>query len=393
MRTTVLTRVIVAGALFLFEGVGRQTALAQGDGIYADFATSMGSFTCRLDSTNAPRATANFVGLATGARPWLNVASGFVSTQLFYDGLAFHRVIANFMIQGGSPNGLGTDGPGYVFPDEITPLLKHDGPGVLAMANSGTNSNGAQFYVTVDNASWLDGSYTIFGRVTSGQTVVNAIGQVATDSRHRPIEDVVLQKVSIRRVGPAAQAFDINAQGLPMVSPGALHVTASPASVELTYTNRLYEQHFISASTNLTTWTSTELAVDLVAPGSNSVQYAMTGPRRYYAMSSVRYPSSTLAPRAVSNRTLRLVFNSGLGTLVVVFDTSGGGAYTIGTSSGAVTSYVWDQGIYRGHLWPIYYSDLFPMTLQLNFTNESGGWFTGTVYSSPSFEVSGSFSI
>ena len=164
------------------------------DGIFADFTTSLGSFTCQLDYTNAPQATANFIGLAAGQRAWMEATSGGVRTNAFYDGLTFHRVIAGFMIQGGSPNGQGTDGPGYVFPDEFTPLLRHNAPGTLSMANSGTNSNGSQFFIAVTNAYWLDDVHTVFGKVVSGMPVVYAMSQVATGANDKPLTNVVSAK-------------------------------------------------------------------------------------------------------------------------------------------------------------------------------------------------------
>src|SRR6267154_541941 len=140
------------------------TFLARGqEGIYADFNTSMGSFTCRLEYTNAPKAVANFIGLATGQRPWLDQNTGAVRNEPFYDGLIFHRVIKGFVIQSGSRNGFGTDGPGYAFLDEFVPSLRYGSAGVLAMANSGTNSNGAQFFITAGPQASLNDHYTIFG--------------------------------------------------------------------------------------------------------------------------------------------------------------------------------------------------------------------------------------
>src|SRR4030095_14635106 len=121
---------------------GGPSALGQ-NGIFADFTTSMGSFTCRLEYATSPKAVANFIGLATGPRPWLDLPTGVARTNAFYNGLLFHRVVAGFIIQAGSPNGQGTDGPGYAFPDEFSPTLRFSGPGVLAIANSGTNSNGS----------------------------------------------------------------------------------------------------------------------------------------------------------------------------------------------------------------------------------------------------------
>src|ERR1041385_2039815 len=124
-------------------------AKGQGEGIFAEFNTTMGSFTCRLEYAASPKAVANFIGLATGQRPWLDLNSGAVRNEPFYDGLLFHRIVQGFVIQSGSRNGQGTDSPGYFFLDEFTNTLRYSSAGVLGMANSGTNSNGAQFFITL----------------------------------------------------------------------------------------------------------------------------------------------------------------------------------------------------------------------------------------------------
>lgn len=389
---------LLASVLLGIVGPAVPDAGAQENGIFADFTTSLGGFTCRLDYTNAPKAVANFIGLATGARAWLETPSGKVRTNAFHDGLTFHRVIAGFMIQGGSPNGQGTDGPGYSFPDEFSPSLRHDGPGVLSMANSGPASNGAQFFITVAATSWLDDVHTIFGRVTSGQSVVNAISQVATDANSKPLTPVIVQGVSIRRVGAAAQAFDIEAQILPVVSRVPLGISTAAGQASLTFTNGLYAENLLSTSTNLTSWTSASLGVDLALPATNSAHRAMTAPAQFYALSRVQYPSIAFEPRSVTNRTLTLSFTTGQGILPISFDSSGGGTYTYNTTPGTVTSYTWSKETYRGSLLPIEYSDLYAMVLRFNFTRDSGGSFSGTVYpnyplSTGAFNVAGTFTL
>jgi peptidyl-prolyl cis-trans isomerase A (cyclophilin A) len=164
----------------------------------ATFVTSMGSFTARLMPEHAPNTVANFVDLATGAREWTDPRDGSRSTERLYDGTLFHRVIPDFMIQGGDPTGTGRGGPGYRFDDEVPPDgPRFDRPGLLAMANAGPGTNGCQFFVTTAPTEWLTGKHTIFGEVTEGYDVVEAISRVATGAQDKPGTDVVLERVEI----------------------------------------------------------------------------------------------------------------------------------------------------------------------------------------------------
>jgi peptidyl-prolyl cis-trans isomerase A (cyclophilin A) len=147
---------------------------------------------------HAPKTVANYVDLATGAREWTDPRNGSRSTDRLYDGTVFHRVIDNFMIQGGDPMGTGTGGPGYRFEDEVPPDgPRFDRPGLLAMANAGPGTNGSQFFVTTAPTDWLTGKHTIFGEVTDGYDVVEAISRVSTGRQDRPETDVVIQRVEI----------------------------------------------------------------------------------------------------------------------------------------------------------------------------------------------------
>lgn len=392
MKTSLVRRpVLLAAALALLVLTARPARAD--DGLFADFTTSYGPFTCQLDYTAAPKAVANFVGLATGAQPWLNLPNGRVRSTPFYDGLLFHRVISGFMIQGGSPNAQGTDGPGYVFTDECSPILRFDGPGVLAMANSGTNSNGAQFFITVAATAWLNDVHTIFGRVVSGQPVVTAISLAAVDTSSKPLTNIVIQKVAIRRVGAAALAFNINAQGLPVMTNTPVALTSSPGRADLVYSNRPFAANTLYSSTNLAQWTSLSLGVDPGAPATNAFSKTNTGPREFYHVAQAMYPSSTFTPRSALNRTFVLNI-TGTGALTIVLNGTGGGTYTLpGYANGTITSYTWTQEPYTGRLWPVYFSGLAPMTLRLGFTSTTGGYFTGTVYSGSTFTIGGSFTM
>ena len=164
----------------------------------ATFVTSLGSFTARLMPEHAPTTVANFVDLATGKREWRDPRDGRTTTEPLYHGTVFHRVIPDFMVQGGDPEGTGRGGPGYEFADECPPEgPSFDRPGLLAMANAGPNTNGSQFFVTVAPTQWLTGKHTIFGEVVEGYDVVEKISGVPTDPMDRPTESVVLERVEI----------------------------------------------------------------------------------------------------------------------------------------------------------------------------------------------------
>lgn len=180
-------------AVILFVSVTLNFASCQQndlpDGLYARIQTGKGVVLARLDFEKAPMTVGNFVGLAEGS---LDASAG----KHFYDGLIFHRVVADFIIQGGDPAGNGSGGPGYLFPDEFSGNLKHDGAGVLSMANSGPDSNGSQFFITLKETPWLDGIHSAFGRVVEGLDVIKTIAQ---NDR--------IERVEIIRQGNAARDF------------------------------------------------------------------------------------------------------------------------------------------------------------------------------------------
>ena len=164
----------------------------------ATLQTNHGDITVELFEERAPNTVGNFIGLATGSKEWTDPDSGdTVTNEPLYDDVLFHRIIEDFMIQGGDPTGTGRGGPGYEFDDEFHDELTHDSAGVLSMANSGPNTNGSQFFITLDATPHLDGKHSVFGEVTDGMDVVEEIGSVPTDRNDKPREDVVLESVDV----------------------------------------------------------------------------------------------------------------------------------------------------------------------------------------------------
>jgi peptidyl-prolyl cis-trans isomerase A (cyclophilin A) len=171
----------------------------------ATLRTNYGPVVVRLFPDHAPKTVRNFVDLAEGGREWTHPKTRRTSTDRLYDGTVFHRVIPEFMIQGGDPIGTGTGGPGYQFADEIHPDLSFDRPYLLAMANAGPGTNGSQFFVTVAPTPWLTGKHTIFGEVISGSSVVDEISRVDADRQDRPRKDVVIDSVTVQRDSAAPE--------------------------------------------------------------------------------------------------------------------------------------------------------------------------------------------
>ncbi len=184
--------------------------MIQAEGLYAVIETKRGAITVKLEFEKAPMTVANFVGLAEGT-----VENAPRNGKPFFDGLTFHRVVPGFVIQGGCPNGTGTGGPGYRFPDEIDETLRHDAPGVLSMANAGPHTNGSQFFITMDATPHLDGVHTVFGRVVDGMDV---IGKIKAGDK--------IEKVTVIRNGKAAESFDTSNEAFRRLVAGAMQAEA-----------------------------------------------------------------------------------------------------------------------------------------------------------------------
>ena len=194
------------GFALAFAGISSPLAMAQSKrkpGLYAIFQTNQGTIVCELYDKDAPITVKNFVDLAEGTKEWKDPRTGAMKKTHYFDGIVFHRVIPEFMIQGGDPTGTGTGGPGYKFQDEFSPKLKFDKPGRLAMANAGPGTNGSQFFITEGNTEFLNNKHTIFGQVIEGMDNVKKIARVPRTPSDKPNQPVVIEKLTIERV-PAA---------------------------------------------------------------------------------------------------------------------------------------------------------------------------------------------
>ena len=229
IATAAAAAIILTGDSEKGKKMNAISAELQKDGIYAVIDTNKGDIVVELFYKETPMTVCNFVGLAEGT---LDAAKG----KPFYDGLTFHRVIANFMIQGGDPDGKGTGGPGYRFPDEFVDNLKHNTAGILSMANAGPGTNGSQFFITHVPTPWLDGKHTVFGRVVKGQDVVNKITQGDR-----------MNSVSIIRKGADAQRFTATQKDFNTYLAGAAERAKQQAAQKRTKYETLIKQKFPNA--------------------------------------------------------------------------------------------------------------------------------------------------
>ncbi|MEM9159784.1 MAG: peptidylprolyl isomerase, partial [Verrucomicrobiota bacterium] len=193
---------VVANALSAFT--------PEEEGLYAVFTTSEGELAAILYFQEAPLTVSNFVGLAENSISHYDHQTGVAQNKPFYDGLSFHKVIAGSIALTGSPDGTGNDGPGYIFPDEIAPSLKHDRKGILSMQNAGPNKNGSQFFFTLSDEgnAQLDGFHSVFGNIVSGLSVLDAISSSPTDSEGVPISPISINSITILREGSEAESFN-----------------------------------------------------------------------------------------------------------------------------------------------------------------------------------------
>lgn len=322
--TTLTSLLLILAAALQSIATAQDEEPPRDDGIYALFDTSKGQFTARLEYELAPISCASFVGLAEGSiNVWEDV-NGTAINFPFFDGLIFHNVVKDFYIQSGDPNGDGTGGPGYAFPDEVHPDLKHDSAGTLSMANSGPNSNGSQFFITLAPEPHLDGLHNVFGKVIEGMENVQTIGDVETDANATPTTDVSINTVTILRVGEAAQAFNPRLYLFPIMSAADIQLRHQPnVGPVLRIVGQEKSRYVVSSSSDLQTWQDTAyLAGDFAKSRTHEVliteNLSAENPRKFLRAAQIQGHLSA---------------NANGGTLVV---TSEEGAYveTIDFSSG-----------------------------------------------------------
>ena len=374
--------------------------------LYADVTTTMGDFTLELFYEESPKTVANFVSLAEGSRKWIDPVTGIVQVNKpYFDGIIFHRVIDAFMNQVGSPQGTGSDGPGYTFQDEVDNGLLHDEPYLLSSANSGPHTNGSQFFITVVVTNWLDGIHTVFGKVSSGTDVIDAINDVDVgkifngnfDST-RPVVDVSITSVVIRREGPEANAFDVTAQGLPEVEQAELGIESSESGLNLTVDQASGTSLEVFQSSDMVTWNSQSRHLDSVSLPSSGIGVPVDQSQEFFRSVIIDWPTEANFPSDLTgwsigiesplnglNLTLNFsdeptLFLEGNGTFLINMESS-----SIDTDGYGVTLFIYTDGLvpFRFRLG----SDL-----PINSSAPSGRM-TGTAYTANRISLSGGFTM
>jgi peptidyl-prolyl cis-trans isomerase A (cyclophilin A) len=350
---------------------GSAMAVPSADGLYATIQTTMGNVCFELYYTNVPRTVANFVSLAEGSRPWIDPRKGFVSTKPYYNGLIFHRVIDGFMIQAGSPKGDGSDGPGYMFTDEFDPTLRHDRPGIVSMANSGPDSNGGQFFITVAPTDWLDDKHSVFGFVVEGMQVVSNIAAVATNSASRPLVDVAITNVFITRNGTNAQNFAVTNQLLPEVASLPIEITDEKV-VKISTGTATSSYQYVYSSTNLIGWTEYTNVYRVLPDGAMDLS-PVAGPRGFFRATRVVYPADK--NRTASPVRHQFVMTIGADVINITPETFNSGIVSINEDPDHnVTDWIWDAGphLVRFAMASDYYH---PLKFELYYTTATNGFF------------------
>ena len=370
--------------------------------IYADVALGgavSGTFTIHLEDQKAPVAVANFIGLATGSKGWLDLNTGTLRYDPYYNGLIFHRVIANFMSQTGSRSGDGTDGPGYTFQNEIT-SLSHATPYTVAMANSGgASTNGAQWYITANSSqSFLDGSYTIFGEVTSGTAVCNALNNVSTSGGGGSPADRPLTPVNIRSItiyGPSLASFNLNPNALPKVLGARPVMKVSGSNYTLGFDHNAFSYYYRFDSPDLQTWTNSWTGYfhrAAPAPGDQDVTSLSTGGKHFFKMARVDYRLcyNSFVPDSLAGKTVH--FSPPLGGSLVVNAPGTGGTWAFdGSASSSLTYYSYSVFPYWGNPVLQLANNMVFAIDHLEYTSATGGIYNGRTNVNGFSNITGTF--
>ncbi|MDQ8196351.1 peptidylprolyl isomerase [Coraliomargarita sp. SDUM461004] len=404
----------------------RLTAQIYADISLAEGGTSLGSIRVQLHHQAAPRTVANFIGLATGERAWISPTTGAVQSGVpYYDGLSFHRLIHDFMIQGGDPLGTGASGPGYVFQDEFDPSLRHNGSYVVSMANSGVNSNGSQFFITLEDSSHLDDLHTVFGividdaSVPGSRAVIDAFkssDNFPTDSSDRPLTPISIESVSFS--GPDLASFDIHdpALGLPTVHGIKLRLRHDVENSQffLQWSRQHKWDYPLYYGNDLESWTRVTNILSMGNDSAAEVELTnlFAGDRGFVTMAGVDYSHTPDLPADIFSAGDTLVMAVEGGTLTLTFDGAGAGTWSFEdtdaiVTTGAITQYyrpntstlygIPTSGIFTS---PNYYTyarslaarevvvffdgpvgpyGITAIQAQLSFHSDSSGWYNGPV--------------
>jgi peptidyl-prolyl cis-trans isomerase A (cyclophilin A) len=345
--------------VFLFAFTSNARAQVYADVSVSHGANALGTFRMQLHHDKTPRTVANFIGLATGQRNWIDPTTGSVqSGKPYYDGLIFHRLIHDFMIQGGDPLGTGTGGPGYIFQDEFDSSLSHSGSYVVSMANNGGNSNGSQFFITLSAPTDLDNNHSIFGEVIDDDTYPNSRALIdsfrssanfPTSASDRPNTAITITSIEVS--GPDLAGFDIHATNLmlPTVSNNSIAISHDSLddSFALSWNAQRKFDYPIYFSTDLESWirAGNLLNMDDVPYKEIGITAIATAPATFYVMSAIDYSAVPDAPQDMLLAGGVLGLHPNGGTLTLTFDGTGLGTWTFvytdgvtATESGSILS-------------------------------------------------------
>ncbi len=396
-----LLRSICYSGLAVFILLCRASAFTPSEpGLYAVFNTTLGEFTAKLEFEKVPLTVASFVGLAEGTTASFDLDSGEPKLSNYFNGIIFHRVVAGFVIQGGDPLGLGTGGPGYNFPDEMDSTLSHSSAGILSMANSGINTNGSQFFITLAATTFLDGRHAVFGRIVDGLSVVQAIGAVPTDGNppagnNRPLTNVVINSVTIVREGAAAEGFDPSRWQVPTLKATPVDFDFTNASRRILFDRESDTEYFVYDSNELSNWnkvaeypaestTPTQVALDI----TNSLDDVG---QRFFQVTRKADPQ-----RIDKNGTRIIVTLEGNPAIDITMGQNFQGTYVFDGANGAVLLYEWFE-VGKLIQLKVDYSGLRTMQFYFDPGSQSGPVFTRVRESAPGendgFKISGTFQI